>query len=215
MNMENDVFVTPGEKIATEEEFASGRNTYVENGFIYSAVIGRIMKEEGAINVSCPGREIILIDRDMLVIGTVTDDMKSVTFVKLDDININGKDYLALKDGKIVAPKPRMGGGRFGDRGHSSFGDRGPNRFSSAKPEKMCGIGDTIIARVQYNDKDAYTLALNGPETGVIYSRCERCGGELEREEERLLVCTECTHKQRRKISTLYNKPEEIKKLLT
>lgn len=207
MNIENDTFVTPGEKIATEEEFAAGNNTYVENGFIYSSVIGKVIKNEGSINVNCLGREIILIDRDMMVIGTVTDDMKSVTFVKLDDINIDGKDYLALKDGKIVAPKPRMGGGRFGDRSQ--------NRFSSPKPEKMCGIGDTILARVQYNDKDAYTLALNGPETGVIYAKCERCGGELEIQAERLLVCKECTHKEHRKISTLYNKPEEIKKLLT
>lgn len=203
--MENDAFVTPGEKIATEEEFVAGHNTYVENGLIYSTVIGRVVKSDGTVNVSGSGREILVIDRDMLVMGTVTDDMKNVTFVKLSDININKKDYLAFKDGKILAPKPRPGGGRFG-------GDRGGNRFAS-KPQKMCGIGDTIIARVQYNDKDSYTLSLFGKETGVIYANCEKCGGELEVKGENFLVCKECTHKEYRKLSEYYNKPKEIQRL--
>lgn len=208
MNVENDTFVTPGEKIATEEEFAAGHNTYVENGYIYSAVIGKVVKNESGINVSSAGREIILIDRDMLVIGTVTDDMKNVTFVKLSDINIEKKDYLALKDGKILAPKPR-GPPRFGDRDRGGGG----NRFGSGKPPKMCGIGDTILARVQYNDKDSYTLSLFGDETGVVYAKCERCGGELEVKGNNTLVCIECTHSEHRKLSQFYNKPQEIQKL--
>ena len=100
--VEENAFVTPGEKIATEEEFASGNNTYVEEGVVYSAVIGNVVKTDGAVGVTTAGREIKIIGRDMLVIGVVTDDMKNVMFVKLDDINIEKKDYLALKDGKIV-----------------------------------------------------------------------------------------------------------------
>ena len=169
-----------------------------------------MIKTEGAINVSARGREIKIIDKDMLVIGTVTDDMKSVMFVKLADINIEKKDYLALKDGKIVAPKPR-GPPRYGDRGDR--GDRGGNRFSNPKPQKMCGVGDTILARVQYNDKDSYTLSLFGRETGVIYAKCERCGGELDIKGENLLVCRDCNHRENRKLSEFYNKPQEITKL--
>ncbi|MDE1871301.1 MAG: hypothetical protein KGI06_03610 [Candidatus Micrarchaeota archaeon] len=206
--MENGIFVTPGEKIATEEEFAAGSNTYVENGMIYSAVVGKVLKSEGSVGVSTAAREIILIGKDTLVIGIVTDDMKNVTFVKLDDINIERKDYLALKDGKIVAPKPRMGRFDRGPRGR--FDD---NKFSEQKREKPCGVGDVILARVQYNDKDSYTLSLFGRETGVIYARCELCGGEVEQKGEGLLSCTECSHKERRKLSELYNKPAEIQKL--
>ena len=204
--LDENVFVTPGEKIATEEEFTSGSNTYVENGVIYSAIIGNVIKGEGSVGVAAAGREIKIIGRDMLVIGTVTDDMKSVMFVKLDDINVERKDYLALKDGKIIAPKPsRFGGPRMGGR---------ENRFSSErKSEKPCGIGDTILARVLYNDKDSYTLSLSGRETGVIYAKCERCGGELDRKDESTLVCTECGHGEHRKISEYYNKHLEIKKL--
>lgn len=205
--MEDKLFVTPGEKIATEEEFASGSNTYVENGVIYSAIVGSVAKSAGSVGITPLGREIKIIGKDMLVIGVVTDDMKNVMFVKLDDINIERKDYLALKDGKILAPRPRTP--RFGTRmGHE-------NRFSANKEreEKPCGVGDTILARVLYNDKDSYTLSLSGRETGVIYSNCTQCGGPMEHKGSGILACKECGHREHKKISELYNKPEEIRKL--
>jgi exosome complex component CSL4 len=203
--MEN--FVMPGEKVATEEEFVAGSNTFVEEGVIYSSVIGNAVKENGAVSVSAAGREIKIIDKNMLVLGTVTDDVKSVIFVKIGDINIDRKDYLALKDGKIIMDRPRPG--RFGG---SREGGRGDNRFHSERPVKPCAVGDTILARVLYNDKDSYTLSLNGNETGVIYAKCDECGSDM-LSENNSLVCSECGHREQRKISSLYNKPEDIKKL--
>lgn len=207
MEADNASFVTPGEKIATEEEFAAGHNTFVENGVIYSSVIGKVVKEGGSVAVSASGREIKIIDRDMLVMGIVTDDVRSVIFVKIDDINIGSKDFLALKDGKIIAERPRMqryGGG----------GGRDGNRFQSAgRPEKTCGVGDAILARVLYNDKDSYTLSLGGRETGVIYARCTLCGSGMQRGSDNMLECKECGNKEHRKVSDLYDKPNEIKKL--
>lgn len=207
-----NLFVIPGERIATEEEFTAGKNTYAEEGFIYSTVIGKVTEKEGSIGVATAGREIVIIGKDMLVMGVVTDDMKSVMFVKLNDINIERKNYLALKDGKIVAPKPR-GPPRFGDRRGGGGGGFRDNKFSNERSEKPCGIGDTIIARVQYNDKDSYTLSLFGKETGVIYANCELCGGEMEKKGDNFLVCMECEHKENRKLSEFYNNPSAIQKL--
>ncbi len=203
MGIEADAFVIPGERIATEEEMAAGSNTFIEDGIIYSSVIGNIIKENGSIAVAPAGREIKIIDKNMLVLGTVTDDVKSVIFVKIGDINIEKKDYLALKDGKIIMDRPRPSFGGGGGR---------DNRFHAEKPIKPCAVGDTILARVQYNDKDSYTLSLNGNETGVIYAKCEMCGNDLQRDANSLL-CGECGHRERRKISDLYNKPQEIKSL--
>jgi exosome complex component CSL4 len=204
MAVDNMDFVIPGEKVATEEEFAAGSNTFVEEGVIYSSVIGKVAKENGSVSVSPAGREIKIIDRNMLVLGTVTDDIKSVIFVKIDNIDVDSKDYLALKDGKIIMEKPRPQ--RFG-------GDRGGgNRFSNERQMRPCGVGDTILARVLYNDKDSYTLSLDGRESGVIYARCSACGSDMARDEN-MLACKECGHRERRKISDLYAKPEEIKKL--
>jgi exosome complex component CSL4 len=203
----NEIFVTPGEKVATEEEFAAGNNTFAEDGVIYSSVIGNVTKEGGTVSVSASGREIKIIDKNMLVLGIVTDDIKSVIFVKIDDINVDSKDYLALKDGKIVMEKPRPQRYGGGDRGG------GGNRFGSTERQmRPCGTGDTILARVLYNDKDSYTLSLDENETGVIYAKCTVCGGDMAKEQN-ALVCKECGHKEFRKISEYYGKPEEIKKL--
>ncbi len=54
--LDDNVFVTPGERIATEEEFTSGNNTYVENGVIYSAVIGKVVRGEGSVGVAASGQ---------------------------------------------------------------------------------------------------------------------------------------------------------------
>ncbi|MDE1810969.1 MAG: hypothetical protein KGH66_02935 [Candidatus Micrarchaeota archaeon] len=208
--MSGNAMVVPGERLATEEEFVPGDNTYVEEGVIFASAMGSVVSEGGKISISQAGRSIKIIGRDMMVIGKVTESAKSVLFVEIDSINMQGKDYLALKDGKILAKPPRSGGPRFGGR------DRGdaPREAREETPTRPCILGDTIIGRVQFNDKDSYQLTLDRPETGVISGRCSLCGGELSCNEERTaLICVDCGHVNKRKISSLYNKSEEIKRL--
>jgi len=200
------MLVVPGEKIALEEEFNPGQNTYVENGVIYSSTFGIVSKADGAVSiVSGTGREIKIIDKGMLVIGNVTDDMRSVVFVELDTINVGHKEYLALKDGKIVLDKPR---------GRPAMGSHGrDNRFHEAR-EKLCGVGDTILAKVLYNDKDSYALGLIGDEYGVVYAKCAQCSGDMDYDRSaRLLVCKECGATERRKVSALYGDAKAIRAL--
>lgn len=198
--------VAPGERIATEEEFASGANTYVENGVIYASAFGSVVKANGSVSVeSATKREVKMIDKGMLVIGTVTDDMRSVIFVRLDDIVVGRKEYLALKDGKIVADK-RPGRSPMGRSGAD-------NRFHEVR-EKTCGVGDTILAKVLYNDKDSYTLGLIGDEYGVVFAKCGKCGGEMDYDNRaRMLECRECRTRDRRKVSALYGEYERIRAL--
>lgn len=206
--MEDNMIVSPGERLATEEEFNIGMNTYTENGAIYSSAFGTVRVKDGTINIESAWRNVQRIDKDMTVMGIVTDDMKSVMFVKVNDVDIGRKEYLALKDGKIIADKPRMGRGRPAPMG------RGRNSFGEEKSEKMCAVGDTILARVLYNDKDAYTLGIRDPEMGVIYALCELCGSDMNLDRERmLLVCNECKHVEHRKISTYYHDAQGIKAL--
>ncbi len=206
--MENDL-VTPGEKIGTEEEFQPGRNTYSENGVVYASTFGMVKAQDGAVNVQ-PGtcREIRIIDKGMTVLGTVTDDMKSVIFVEISAISSGQKVFLALKDGKILPPRPSPGMAR------SPMGRRGTdNKFYESK-EKMCGVGDTVIAKVLFNDKDSYTLGILGDPFGVVYAKCSRCGEEMDWNQERhILICSVCGSAERRKVSVLYGQPEKIKAL--
>jgi exosome complex component CSL4 len=215
MSQDNQELVLPGERLATEEEFASSANTYIENGQIYSAIAGKVSIADGKISVHNQKKEIKKLRRNMLVLGTVTDDMRAVLFVKLDNVVAGGKEYMALKDGKILLPKERHGdrGGRGGFRG----GDRRPQMHQMPQQTpKPCGVGDVILARVLGEEDDTYALKLDEPETGVVYAICEICGGELEESHDRNgFVCKSCKHVEYRKVSSLYKKPDEIERILT
>ena len=205
---DNDI-VVPGEKLAAEEEYVHGSNTYVENSSIYSMLLGRVVMKDGSIEVSPIGRELHEIGKGMIVIGSVTDYMKSVIFIKLDSIRSGSKEYIALKDGKIVLPRRRPDF-RSHDRQHS-YGHR--EREPREEEEKPCKVGDTVIAMVAFNDKDAYTLDMRAPEAGVVHSNCELCGGEMRYAGAGVLECALCKHRERRKVSSYYDKPEEIRKI--
>jgi len=205
----DNALVTPGEKIGTEEEFQPGHNTYSENGVVYASTFGVVKTQDGMVNVQ-PGtkREIRIFDKGMTILGTVTDDMKSVIFVDISAINSGAKEFMALKDGKILPPRPSPGLAR------SPMGRRGTdNKFYEAK-EKMCGVGDTVLAKVLFNDKDSYTLGILGEPFGVVYAKCSGCGEEMNWNQERhILVCSVCGAAERRKVSVFYGQPEKIKAL--
>jgi exosome complex component CSL4 len=202
--------IVPGEKLGTEEEFAAGENTYVNGGVMYSTVTGVKTLKDGVLSVRSVGREVRTVGKGMRVLGSVVGDMKSVIFVKIDNINTENKEFVAIKDGKIVMPK-QHDGGRFQRRG-GPYEGRHEHMRSEPKPMRPCGIGDIIIATVQYNDKDSYALSLEGNEEGVVYAKCEQCNGEMDLEGG-MLRCRVCGHTEARKISVLYNKPDAIKKL--
>ncbi len=204
---ENDI-VVPGERLAAEEEYMHGSNTYVENSSIYSRLLGRVVMNNGSIEVTPIARELHEIDKGMIVVGSVTDYMKSVIFIKLDTIRSGNKEFVALKDGKIVLPKPRRP-----DFRHDRMQRGPPMRRPQFEEEKPCKVGDTMIAIVAYNDKDAYTLNIQAPEAGVAHSNCEICGGEMMLADMGLLECEVCKHRERRKVSSHYGKPEEIRKM--
>ena len=45
-------FVAPGERLATEEEFAASDNTYAEDGIVYAATAGMAAAKDGTVVVS-------------------------------------------------------------------------------------------------------------------------------------------------------------------
>lgn len=199
--------VMPGEKVGVEEEFIPSENTYVDgDGIIRAAIVGSAVVREGKVSVINQKHDVKRIKRGMLVLGKVSDDLRSVMFVKLDNVKINGLEFLALKDGKIVNSARRpMGGGR-------DFGSREMREERTAKP---CRVGDVIIARIIYEDPEIFTLGFNDPECGVIYAECEMCSEHLEPDQkmQAVLACPACKHREQRKISSLYSKPESIRKL--
>ncbi len=198
-------FVSPGEKLAMEEEYAPSSNTYVEDGAVYAAAAGVRLVKDGAIGVM-PLKEIMGLKRGMLVLGRVTDAMKSVIFVEINRISTGKKEYLPLKDGKIILRQQRQfgrgPGGRYGDR----------REMRPEQEERPCRAGDIVMAKVIAEENDTYVLSLNSPEAGVVHSTCSSCGGPLRTgERPDTLYCNACRMSEHKKLSSYYDKPEEIK----
>jgi exosome complex component CSL4 len=208
MDTENRRFVIPGERLSVEEELAPSDNTYSEDGIVYAASSGEVKIRENAVSVE-PIKHVIKIGRGMMVLGTVSNEMRSVAFVSIDSIRSKNRETLAIKDGKIITKS----------RGHFDRGGRGrmhdnPRDRGGQVEEKPCKVGDTIIARVVGEDDDIYILSLATPEAGVVYARCSECGNFMEPSGGSMVLrCVGCKRSESRKISSYYGKPEEIKKL--
>ena len=201
-------FVSPGDRLAMEEEYAPSSNTYAEDGTVYAAAAGARVIKDGMVGVM-PLREIRGLERGMLVLGRITDMMKSVIFVEINRISTGKKEYLALKDGKIILRQQHQ----F-DRGppSRSYGDRNRDR-GREQEEKPCRTGDTVMAKVIAEENETYVLSLNSPEAGVVHSTCSNCGGPLQvGDRPDTLYCAACRRPEHKKVSMYYDKPEEIKK---
>ena len=210
MSNEEMELVMPGERLSTEEEFLPSSNTFVEAGNIYSLVPGRRVVEEGKIEVKSVGREIIKFKRNMLVLGTVVGDLKAVLFVDIDNMELGNKEYVAIKDGKVVlahrGPPPRSGFGHDRDRGRPQ---------GREQEERPASLSDIILARILFDEGEAFVLDMRGPETGVVNAVCDSCGATLDVSTHGdALMCPECKHIEHRKISSLYGRPSEIRKML-
>jgi exosome complex RNA-binding protein Csl4 len=210
---EQSVLVMPGDKIGVEEEFVAADNTYVDSdGSIRAAILGAVVKKEGKISVVNESHDVRRFKRGMFVLGRVSDDLRAVLFVKLDNVHVNGVEYLPLKDGKIVMSQRRPPMGRERGRGFQPRG--GPPVEREQRSAKPCGVGDVIIARIAYDDPEIYTLSLEDNEAGVVYSECELCNTHMEVDPATgTLGCPACEHKAQKKVSALYGKPDQIRKL--
>lgn len=199
--------VMPGEVLATEEEMAPSSGTFVEGGKIRSAVAGTPMREDSNVAVKCYGTEVGLFKRGMATTGLVTDDLRSVVFVRMNEMREDGSVYVALKSGKVVNPRPMS---RFQGRG-----DRRGGRDSHERPQKPLKVGDFIAARIIAEDNDVYTLSINMPEFGVVYAECEFCSTPLEYDSSSdALKCGACGHTEHKKVSTLYGDAKGVEELL-
>ncbi len=207
--------VMPGDKIGVEEEYVAAENTFVDDdGSIRATIAGTIVMNQGRISVINDKHNVKRFKRGMMVIGSVSDDVKSVMFVKLDNVRVNGAEYLALKDGKIITGRRRpMRGGFSRERERGRDMDSGGR---DAEPRgKQCSVGDVILAKIGFEELDAFTLELDDANAGVVYAECEMCSSHLEANAgvPGTLSCPACKHREQRKISALYGKPQEIIKL--
>ncbi len=175
-------FVCPGERLAVEEEFLSGRGTYSEKGVIRSEELGKALYDlkRREVNVSKATREALYPCEGLEVIGEVASVQRRMANV--DVFMISGREASRPYTG-VIYPSASTSYSRSLD-----LAVRG---------------GDIIRGRIVNTKNRVLQISIEGEEYGVILAYCSKCGSQLEYRRTRL-HCPRCGRVDRRKVAKLY-----------
>jgi exosome complex component CSL4 len=186
--MENrDVF--PGEKLAVIEVLQDGQGTYQEDGNVRSAELGRAHYDlkDRRVKVDKKTRDLVLPMEGLDVMAEVGSVMRRDA--RVDIFRIDGKTVTKPWTGEI----------------HINSVER---EFSRDMAMAMKN-SDIIKAKIINTKNKMNLLSVRGPEYGVVYGYCSRCGTLLELQRGRL-NCSKCDRGERRKIASTYGKEELV-----
>jgi len=181
--------VFPGEKLAVIEEYNEGQGTYQEEGKIRSSEIGvtNLNSERRELYIKKATPVIIIPERGMEVVAEVGS-------VARKDARID----IFMLDRRLIHPT-------YSGVIHISDISRDYVKNIDAALKS----GDIIKGKLVNVVNRLNQTSLEGPEYGVIYAYCSRCGGLLELEQEKL-TCPTCGRIERRKIAKNYGKEELV-----
>jgi exosome complex component CSL4 len=179
--------VLPGEKLGVIEEFVSSDGTYVEDGSIYSRVVGRVLMDLMNKNISVYplARGSPVPRAGSIVTGSITsvhDMMATLRAFKI------GTRYLS---------------GFFSGLIHISDASF---RYIDSMFD-VCRMGDLARAKVISDKNGAYHLTLKGQNLGVLYAFCSGCGHILTKKRADM-ACENCGNIEKRKTVIDYGKSE-------
>ncbi|WP_434731747.1 exosome complex RNA-binding protein Csl4 [Thermogladius sp. KZ2Tp1] len=177
--------VTPGDVLGVLEEFIAGSGVYEDaSGRLRSSVVGVVFADKLRKSVSVkPAVAKTLVPRvGDIVEGVVVHMNDDLAFVRI----------YWVEDKRSVKPV-------------SMTGVIHVSQASQAYVETMFDVvrvSDVVKAKV-IGGKGVFQLSIKEPQLGVVYARCNYCGGELVYEGGRL-VCSVCGQVNKRKVSTNY-----------
>jgi len=175
--------VFPGEELAVIEEFLNGSGAYQHDGVVRSAELGQVGfdLEKREVEISKRTRELILPREGLDVVGEVGAVLRRMANV--DTFIIDGREIAAPYTGVIHISS--VSGGYVKNMGLA------------------VRSGDIIKANIINTKNRIVQLSIEGPDYGVIYSFCSRCGETLEHRKTRL-HCPSCGRVERRKVARTY-----------
>jgi exosome complex component CSL4 len=184
-NIKRKVF--PGEELAVIEEYNDGEGSYQEDGLVRSEELGEttLNKEKRALEVKKVTRHLNLPLEGVIVIA----EAGSVTRrdARVDIFRVDGKKIEPTFTGVVHISDVAREFGR--------------------NLEQALRSGDIVRAVVANTKNRIIQLSMAGPEYGVIYAYCSRCGGILENQKGRL-TCLKCKRVERRQIARSYGKED-------
>ena len=179
--LEKEVF--PGEKLAVIEEYNDGPGTYQEEGEVRSSEIGepKLDSDRRAMVVKKATPEIIVPEKGMDIVAEVGSVARKDA--RIDIFMLNGKLIHPTYSGVI----------------HISD----ISRDYVKNIDMALKNGDIVKGKLVNVANRLNQTSLEGPEYGVIYAYCSRCGGLLD-DQQGKLICPDCGRVERRKTAKSY-----------
>ncbi|MEM2419964.1 MAG: exosome complex RNA-binding protein Csl4 [Candidatus Bathyarchaeia archaeon] len=178
--------VLPGEPLGVIEEFIPDAGTYVQDGVIYSKIIGRALIDYLNKRVSVypitGGARVPKVGS--LVVGQVSGVQTQLATIRI------------FKIGKRVLSGFFTGVLHVADA-HLRFTD---SMFDVCKPS------DIIRAKVISEKNRTYHLTTKDRSLGVVYAFCSKCGDVLQQRGRGGLQCPRCGNVEKRKTAIDYGK---------
>lgn len=175
------IFVFPGDRIGTAEEFKAGKGVYEEDREIYAGIAGYLKIEEKVASVVA-FKEIPELRKDDVVIGRVVDIRNNFAMVEI-----------ARKKGE----ERELGHMNLAMLHISNVG-----RFENIA--NALSYRDIVKARVVDTSPK---ISIKEPEMGVLKAFCSVCKVDLILEKGKL-KCPNCGREESRKLSSSYGKGE-------
>jgi exosome complex RNA-binding protein Csl4 len=170
-----EVFM-PGQTITTEEEFAPGKNTFVENGYVKATNIGEAEFDNNTKEVLIKSNTLKVLARDDIVIGRVSLVKESVVVV--DIIKAENGAVLLITRGQIPA--------KFVAKAYVT------------NVKDYYKVGDYIRAKVISASELAVDLATNETGLGTTTAFCSNCKKPMQFSNDKLM-CFSCGASEKRK----------------
>jgi len=178
-----DKDVYPGEKLAVIEVLENGSGAYQNDGEVRSSELGRAHFDlaKKKVSVEKKTRELVLPKKGSVVIAEAGSVMRRDARVDIKMINGN------------LIHVPFTGVIHISDAGRGFVKDMA-NAIRN---------GDMIKAVIINTSNLMIQLGIGGPEYGVVYAYCSRCGTVLQKQDNRL-HCPKCDRTERRKMARTY-----------
>lgn len=177
--------VVPGDRLGVIEEFIPDANTYVQDGVIYSKVIGRalidLIRKRVSVYQLVHGAKVPITGSKVL--GQVSSAQNETAGVRI--FNIGDEEISGVFTGILHVSDVQL---RYVD---SMF--------------DVCKAGDIIRAEVISEKNRTYHLSTKDRNLGVVYAFCTSCGNLLEPKRQGM-HCPKCGRIERRKTAADYGK---------
>jgi exosome complex component CSL4 len=177
--------VVPGERLGVIEEFSPDSGTYVNDGVIYSKVIGRVLVDivHKCVSVHQLAHGAKTPITGTTVLGQVSSAQAETAGVRI--FEIGDQELSGIFTGILHVSDVQL---RYVD---SMF--------------DICKAGDILRAKVISEKNRTYHLSTKDKNLGVVYAFCSNCGNLLQPRRQGM-YCSKCGRIERRKITSDYGK---------